>query len=345
MNMLLQTPVRIAAVGAGYFSHFHFDGWKRIEGACVEALAVRNTERARPVAEQHGIPKVYGDVERMLDEVKPDVIDIISPPESHLEYVRLAAERGITIICQKPLAPNITEARELVETAEKAGVPLAIHENFRFMPWYQEAKRLLNAGGFGTLHTITFRMRPGDGQGREAYMKRTPYFQHMKRFLIHETGIHFIDTFRFLMGEVTRVFAWLKQRNPIIKGEDGGYVLFDFENGASGLYDANRLNDHVTDYDLRTMGEMWIEGSDGVLRLDGWGRLWWRPHHGEEVEHTYDWNNENFGGDCTYATERHIFSNFTEGTPLQNSGRDYLRNFEIEEAIYRSNKEGCWIEV
>jgi predicted dehydrogenase len=257
----------------------------------------------------------------------------------------MGAERGLPMICQKPLARTLEEARELVEVAEGAGATLAVHENFRFMPWYQEAYRLIQNGRFGSLHTIAFRLRPGDGQGPRAYLERQPYFQKMERFLVHETAIHFIDTFRFLMGEVKRVFAWLRRMNPVIAGEDAGYILFDFVNGSSGIFDGNRLNDHVTDYPLRTMGEMWLEGSAGALRLDGSGRLWWRPHRGLEEEHKYTWKNINFGGDCTYNMEIHIFSHFTAGTPLQNDGRAYLRNLEIEEAVYRSAAEGRWVDV
>ena len=162
--------------------------------------------------------------------------------------------------------------------AERAGVPLVVHENFRFQPWYREAKRLIDAGVLGALHAVAFRLRPGDGQGPRAYLDRQPYFQHMPRFLVVETAIHWIDTFRYLMGEVEAVTARLRRVNPVIAGEDAGYLIFEFAGGATGLFDGNRLNDHVAANPRRTMGEMWLEGSGGVLRLDGDARLWWKPH-------------------------------------------------------------------
>ena len=58
--------------------------------------------------------------------------------------------------------------------------------------------------------------------------------------------------------------------------------MFEFAGGATGLFDGNRLNDHVAANPRRTMGEMWLEGAAGVLRLDGEARLWWKPHHGAE---------------------------------------------------------------
>src|SRR6185436_16129600 len=111
---------------------------------------------------------------------------------------------------------------ELVETAERAGITLVVHENFRWTPWHREARRLLDAGFLGALHGIAFRLRPGDGQGARAYLDRQPYFQKMPRLLVHETAIHWIDSFRYLMGEVVSVFASLRRINPAIAGEDAG---------------------------------------------------------------------------------------------------------------------------
>ncbi len=70
------------------------------------------------------------------------------------------------------------------------------------------------------LHTITFRNRAGDGWGEDAYLARQPYFQTMERFLLYEAGIHTIDTFRYLAGEVNRVWCMLRKLNPVIAGED-----------------------------------------------------------------------------------------------------------------------------
>ena len=92
------------------------------------------------------------------------------------------------------------------------GGQLVVHENFRWQPWYREAHRLIRDGVLGKLHSVAFRLRPGDGQGPRAYLERQPYFQKMPRLLVHETAIHWIDTFRFLMGEITAVYASLHAR-------------------------------------------------------------------------------------------------------------------------------------
>jgi predicted dehydrogenase len=90
---------------------------------------------------------------------------------------------------------------------------------------------------------------------------------------------------------------------------------------------------------------MWIEGSAGVLRLDGAARLWWKPHGEAEVEHAYAWHDRGFAGDAVFATQAHVVSHLRDGTPLENSGRAYLQNLLIEEAVYRSSDEGRWIDT
>ena len=336
--------LRIAVVGAGFFAQFHHEAWSRLDRVDLVGICDLERTRADAAALASGT-QGFDDLDTMLDVTQADVVDIATPPETHLALVAAVAERSLPVICQKPLAPTLDEARAVAAAASSAGVPLAVHENFRFQPWFREARRLIDAGQLGDLHGITFRMRPGDGQGPDAYLDRQPYFQTMERFLVHETAIHFVDTFRFLMGEVASVYADLRRLNPVIAGEDAGTIVFRFAGGQSGIYDANRLNDHVSDNPRRTMGEMWLEGAHGVLRLEGSGRLWWKPHGEDEAEHPYAWNDRGFGGDCVYATQAHIAAHLLDGTPLETGAEDYLRNVEIEEAIYRSASERRAIDL
>ena len=333
--------IRVATVGVGYFSRFHYEAWQRMDDVDLVALCNRTGETARTVAEEHGIGRVFTDFGTMLDSVEVDLVDIITPPPTHLPYIEQAARRGIAAICQKPFCETLDEAEAAVEAAKAAGIPLVVHENFRFQPWYAEALRLMAEGRIGTPYQVTFRLRPGDGQGADAYLDRQPYFQTMKRFLVHETAIHLIDTFRYLMGEVGSVYAQLDRLNPVIAGEDAGIIVMTFQNGARGIFDGNRLADHAAENRRLTMGEMLIEGSDGTLRLDGDGRLFLRPHgQNEEREIAYDWHNRGFGGDCVYRLQRHVVEHLQGRGALSNTGADYLENLRIERAVYESDRLG-----
>lgn len=337
---------RVAIVGCGYFAAFHHEAWARMPGVAVAAVCDQDIDRARAVRDAHHPgAAVFDDMERMLGEAGPSLVDIVTPPPTHAPMTALCAARSVDVICQKPLAPDLDAARHLVDTAQQSGIRLAVHENFRFQPWFQEARRMIEAGALGRLHSVAFRMRPGDGQGPRAYLDRQPYFQSMERFLVHETVVHLIDTFRMLMGEVATLYADLRRINPVIAGEDAGYILLGFEDAATGLVDANRLNDHVAENTRLTMGSMWLEGEAGVLRLDGFGRLHWKPHGGPEAEHAYDWENRSFGGDCVFATNAHIVDAWRAGATAQNEGSAYLRNMELVEAAYRSSDAGRRLDV
>ena len=139
--------------------------------------------------------------------------------------------------------------------------------------------------------------------------------------------------------------ARLRRLNPAIAGEDAGTVIFEFESGAAGLFDGNRLNDHDAEDCRLTMGEMHLEGEKGVLRLDGRGRLWLKPHGGAEAPVDYDLPSGGFAGDSVYALIRHVVAHLREGLPVENEARAYLRNMAIVEAVYRSHENGARIPL
>jgi D-apiose dehydrogenase len=336
-------PIRLAVIGAGYFSRFHFDAWERIPE--VEIVGICDRDPARLTELQQRFPKaqISSDPQALLKQVRPDWVDIITPADTHLELVRLAAQEGIHVICQKALAPDFEEAKAVVEVAERAGITLVVHENFRFQPWYRESKRLLEAGLLGEPLGVMYRLRTGDGRGPRAYLDRQPYFQQMPRLLVHETAVHLIDTFRYLMGEVTAVAAHLRRINPVIVGEDAGVILFEFASSSTGVFDGNRHIDHEADEQRLTMGFFILEGSEAQLRLDGFGRLWLKPHGQPEREHPFTWQPIGFGADCVYNLQRHVIDHLLHHTPLENTGKAYLRNLEIEEAVYQAHQERRWI--
>jgi len=275
-------------------------------------------------------------------------VDVITPPATHLEICGEAARRGIPIICQKPLATGWDDARQIVAAASQAGVRLMVHENFRFQPWHREIKRQLEAGAIGEqLHSLTFRTRMGDGWGPNAYLPRQPYFHTQPRLLVQETGVHFIDTFRYLAGDITRVSAWLRRLNPAIQGEDCGLLVFEFASGAIGQWDANRYNEpSVPLPEARyTFGEFLVEGSAGSIRLYLDGRVTVQKLGGAEENVTYPHARRGFAGDCCYLTQRHFIDCLLDGKPFETSGEDYLKTLTVQEAVYQSAETRSPVQV
>lgn len=335
--------IRVAVFGAGYFSRNHLDSWARIPGVELVGLCVRsNRARAEETARTFGIGAVFTDPREMMDQVAPDLIDILTLPDSHLPLVRLAIEYGVPAICQKPLAPTLAEAEQLSKEAEAAGILVAVHENWRFKPWFREMRNLLDKGAVGQVYQVHAMLRPGDGKGTDAYLNRQPYFREMPRFVIHETGVHYVDVLRFLLGEPGGVMARLRRLNPVIAGEDSGIVMLEFGDGAFGVIDINRLADFPSENTFLTLGPWLIEGSEGTIRLDGHARLWLRRPGEAEREHVYAWEDRNYGGDCAHHLQSHVVAHLRDGSAVENRAADYLRNLRIEEAIYRSEAERTW---
>ncbi|MEM6758771.1 MAG: Gfo/Idh/MocA family oxidoreductase [Pseudomonadota bacterium] len=335
-------PVRVACLGAGYFSQFHYESWARMTSA--KAVASCDTDLAK--AEASGLP-AFNDLATMLTATSPDILDIIVPPSAHTASIRTALKHGVkTIICQKPFCVSLSEAEEITDLADQAGATIIVHENFRFQPWYRAIKAALTAGQIGTPLQASFRLRPGDGQGPDAYLDRQPYFQQMPRFLVHETGVHWIDTFRYLFGQARAVYADLCRINPVIQGEDAGIVLFDHDNGLRALLDANRHLDHPADNLRRTMGEALIEGTHGTITLFGDGSVHLRNFGDTETTALLPPDTgTGFGGDCVHDLQSHVISGLLTGTTFENTSRDYLYVLRAELAVYRSNNEGRKVKV
>lgn len=341
-NLSNSSELRVACVGAGYFSQFHVDSWLRMPRAHLVGICDSDFERARKL----DIPP-FADLIEMIEETAPDVLDAVVPPDAQGELLRSAISSGVsTVICQKPFCRSLAEARDICAEAELANVTMIVHENFRFQPWYRFIKSELDKGIIGTLQNMSMRLRPGDGQGPQAYIARQPYFQKMERFLIHETGVHWIDTFRFLAGDPKSVYADLRRLNPAIAGEDAGYVIFDHSDDVQAILDGNRHLDHKAENQRLTMGDALFEGTEGVLELIGDGSVWFRGKGSQERRRVFQADTSiGFAGDCVHALNTHVVAGLLDGAEMENEAKGYLKVLEIEEAIYLSAAEERKIQL
>src|SRR5512147_1496288 len=103
--------LRFAVLGCGFWSRFQVAGWKELEGVDIAAAYNRTVSKAEKLAQEFGIPHVYGDAEELLRKEDIDVVDVITDVDTHAQFVELAARYGKAVICQKPMAPNLETAR------------------------------------------------------------------------------------------------------------------------------------------------------------------------------------------------------------------------------------------
>ncbi|HEX4950301.1 MAG TPA: Gfo/Idh/MocA family oxidoreductase [Blastocatellia bacterium] len=331
-----------AIIGAGYFAEFQAEGWHRVPHAAIVAIADPVLERAQALADRWQIPAVYPSAEALLQHEALDFVDIATRPDSHLPLVELVATQQTHIICQKPMAPTWDECVAMVERCQAANVRLLMHENWRWQAWYREIKKLIEADVFGQIFHLSFCMRSGDGRGAEAYAVQ-PYFREMPRLLIYETLVHFLDTFRFLAGEITSVFCQTRRLNPRIRGEDYALIQLELAQGAHGLIDANRIAGAVPPE--VTFGVLRLEGERASLRMTPQGDLFITEYGHSERQHDYEKPTQGYKGDSVRAAQAHYAACLRDGTRCESEGSEYLKTVRAMFACYESAERGEKIQL
>ncbi|HSF92938.1 MAG TPA: Gfo/Idh/MocA family oxidoreductase, partial [Paracoccaceae bacterium] len=253
--------MRGAMIGCGFFAQNQLHAWRDIEGVEIVALCDRDPERLAASAKAFGVGRTYTDAAEMFADGGFDFVDIATTAPSHHPLVEMAAIHGVHIICQKPFAENMTDARAMVSAAGQAGKTLMIHENFRWQSAVRAAIDAVRGGAIGTpfFGRISFR------SGYDVYSGQ-PYLAEGERFIIEDLGIHILDIARALFGDVTRIAATTKRINPKIKGEDVATMLLSHENGVTSVVDCSYATQRLPETFPETLLE--IDGTNGTLRLD-----------------------------------------------------------------------------
>ena len=329
-------------IGAGFFAGFQAEAWKRVAGVEVVAVADSLPGRAEAFASQFGIPRSYTDAATMLRSERADFVDIVTRPDSHRELCALAARHYGAVICQKPMAPTPADCRAMVEDCAQRGVRLLIHENWRWQPWYRQARRLIEQGRLGRVFHLGFRMRTGDGRGNTPYAVQ-PYFREMPQLLLYETVVHFLDTFRFLGGDLESVFCQTNRINAAIQGEDYALVQVSFANGAKGLIDANRISG-ASPPEV-AFGEFRIEGEQGMIRIAADGSLFLTDYGRPEAVYPMQVPAQGYKGDSVRALQQHFAECLLSGEAAESEGADYLKTVRAVDACYRSAETGLPVKI
>jgi D-apiose dehydrogenase len=264
--------LRVALVGAGYISAQHAPAWVASPDADLVAICDLDRERAERRRAQlgelgHADVTVHTDVAAMLAEVEPDAVDLASRPEAHRALVEQAARAGVHVLCQKPLASSLADAQAMVEICRQATVRFMVLEMWRYLPWYRDIKRVLEAGEIGPAHYLRV-LGPREPLRRVRPVHETqPYLADMPRLIIYEMFVHWIDCARFLLGEIARVDARAGRVNAAVAGEDWAVVLLGHHGGGTSVIESSWATpgDAPT---VRREGDVLVEGAAGALHLD-----------------------------------------------------------------------------
>jgi predicted dehydrogenase len=323
--------IRVAVAGAGMVTRHHLLAWQKLPQVQVVAVCARRIANAQARAAEFGVPAAYADVAEMLDRERPDALDIATPPEAHAVQARLAAERGVHILCQKPMTPELSESERLVADVGDR-VRFMVHENWRFRPQYRQAAAWLAAGRAGPVREFQMTVRSSGlvargPSGGPFAVERQPFFAGLERFLVMEVLIHHLDTVRCLAGPLRVTAAAVARVSTEIPGEDVALISLAAANGApgsvTGNFSAAGFPPLPSDR-LELVGENGtIAFESGVLRLIGPTTETLRYDFDRMVQQSYD------------NAIAHFVACLASGAPFETDRIDNLNTLRLVADAYR----------
>lgn len=272
--------IRLGVVGTSWWSDaMYLPALTRHPLADVRAVVGGHLDRTREFAARWGVPAAYESLDAMLAHESLDAVVIVTPNRHHHAMAMAALDRGLHVLCEKPLAMSATEAAEMAGAARRAGVVTMVPFTYRFMPVSRYVKELVDEGWIGTPYHLNLRYYSGYGRNGD----------YMWRFDTGEAGggtsadlgSHWTDIARWLFGDVAAVTAVLGRslaRGPRPDGaafepaDDQGMILLEFVNGARGSIHVSSVA-----YEPSPLGQLhqWeMHGSGGTLHATcDWDRV------------------------------------------------------------------------
>jgi predicted dehydrogenase len=251
--------LRAAVVGVGMIGSLHARVYAEDPRTTLVAVVDPDPERARRVAEPLGATG-FPDVDTMLTQAQPDLVSIATREQDRFAPAVACARAGAHLLLEKPLAPTMAEARELIAAVEATGVRTTVNFTLRADPRYQRAKAAVAEGTIGKPRTL-FARRRGTAEGLENYAPWTD--------LLISTAIHDIDAMVWINGAgVERVYAEsLPGKSAAWGKEDAVVATLRFANGAIGLLETSWVLPPTVPAGLDAVLD--IAGTDGGLVIAG----------------------------------------------------------------------------
>jgi D-apiose dehydrogenase len=253
-------PLRFAIFGTGFWSRYQLAGWRELQGAECVALFNRTRAKAEALAAEFGIAAVYDDPEQLLECEKIDFIDIITDVDTHAPFVAMAATHKIPVICQKPMAPTLALAQQMVDQCKNARVLLAIHENWRWQTPIRALKAAITSGEIGPIHRARI-----DYANSFPVFENQPFLKELEQFILTDIGSHILDVARFLFGEARTLYCQTKRVHRDIKGEDVATVMMRMDSGATVTCTMSYAS--PVEHDRFPETFVFIEGENGSIEL------------------------------------------------------------------------------
>lgn len=330
-------PLRFAIFGAGFWARVQLAAWREVGGAECVAIYNRSRDRADTFARECGVPAVYDDAQRLLDEVRPDFVDNITEVGGHKPLSLLCAREQVPCICQKPMAASLKDARQMVAAFERSGTPFYVHENWRWQSTSRALIETLRSGVIGT----PFRARLSMVSGFDVWASQ-PALKQLEQFILTDLGTHLLDVARVAFGEAHSVYCQLHRTLADVKGENVATVLLSMGAAHTSVtvelaYAKNPLEREVFPQTLA-----FVEGPMGTIEVtpDYWLRVTTRDgtHCRRHPPPRYSWADPRY--DIAQASLvlclRDLLDGLRGRRVPETTGADNLRTLELVFGAYES---------
>ena len=299
----------------------------------VIAIASRNREHGKIVADQLNIPVVYDSYDKLLSDPQIDAVYIPLPNHLHIEWAIKSLQAGKHVLCEKPIGLSMTEARQLLLAAQQMP-QLKIMEAFmyRFHPQWQQAKKMLTDGVIGELKTI---------QSFFSYYNADPQNIRNQKEAggggMMDIGCYCISLSRFLFDkEPVRVLGHIDY-DPVLQTDRMASGILDFSTGTATFTCSTQLAPYQRVNILGTKARIEIEIPFNAP-ADKPTRIWLHTKDGTE-EMVFDTANQ-YTIQCDLFSKA-ILNNEPVPTPLE----DAVNNMKVIEAVFESARRKKIVSV
>lgn len=239
--------LRVGIVGAGSWAQqAHLPGFAACPGVEIVALCESDPVRAAEAAAAWAIPAVYPSAAAMVAALPVDLISVVTPDDAHDGDVRAALAVGAHVLCEKPLATTLAEARALADLAQEAGVMTQVGFAMRFAPAMTRLRQIVTSGEIGELRLLQAFQQNGQFLDPAAPFHWKMDAARTGGGAVVEYGIHTIDLALWIMGAASSVCAtsrtWTAERPradgqgyEAVTGDDSTAWLMEFTSGAIGM--------------------------------------------------------------------------------------------------------------
>lgn len=257
--------LRVAVVGCGRVSRTaHYDAIKGDDQFEFRAVCDVDRGRADEWARRNNVAAYY-DLDDMLEREPLDLVSINAPNGLHPRLARKVAERGINVMCEKPLGMRLDEVDELIALCDARGVRLFTVLQNRFNATNKLLKRAVDQGRFGRLLTVNVTMRWHRGVGYYTEDNGWRASVEMAGGVFTNQAVHYVDTMQWLVGAAPEsCYARMGTAMHPIEVETHGSAVVTFANGVIGSFNLTCLN-----YPDDREGSITLLGERGTVKVGG----------------------------------------------------------------------------